>query len=36
MRLRTLRVQPLQEHGVHGEEVHRQDTLGLGPQELPP
>ena len=22
-------VQPLQEHGVHGEEVHRQDAVGL-------
>ena len=29
-------VQPLQEHGVHGEEVHRQHTLGLGAEELPP
>jgi hypothetical protein len=29
-------VQPLEQHRVHGEEVHRQDTLGLGPQELPP
>jgi hypothetical protein len=29
-------VQPLQEHGVHGEEVHRQHTLGLGVEELPP
>jgi hypothetical protein len=29
-------VETLQEHGVHGEEVHRQHTGGLGTQELPP
>ena len=29
-------VQPLQEHGVHGEEVHGQHALGLCPEELPP
>jgi hypothetical protein len=29
-------VQPLQEDGVHGEEVHRQHALGLGPEDLPP
>src|SRR5512133_455330 len=29
-------VQPLQEHGVHGEEVHRQHAVGLCPEELPP
>ena len=28
-------VQPPQQHGVHGEEVHRQHTVGLGMQELP-
>ncbi len=29
-------IQPFEEHGVHGEEVHRQHTLGLRPEELPP
>jgi hypothetical protein len=29
-------MQPLQQHRVHREEVHRQHTLGLGSQELPP
>jgi hypothetical protein len=29
-------VQPFEEHGVHGEEVHRQHTMGLGPEEPPP
>jgi len=29
-------LQPLEEHGVDGEQVHRQHTLGLRPQELPP
>jgi hypothetical protein len=29
-------LQPLQEDGIDGEEVHRQYTLGLRPEELPP
>jgi hypothetical protein len=29
-------VQPFEEDGVDGEEVHRQHTLGLCPEELPP
>jgi hypothetical protein len=29
-------VQTFEQHRVHGEEVHRQDAVGLGPQELPP
>jgi hypothetical protein len=29
-------LQPFAQHRVHGEEVHRQHTLGLGPEELPP
>ncbi len=29
-------IQPPQEHRVHAEEVHRQHTIGLGSQELPP
>ena len=29
-------VQPLQQHGVHVEEVHSEDPGGLGVQELPP
>jgi hypothetical protein len=33
---RKQHVQPLEEHGVHGEEAHRQHTLGLRPQEPSP
>jgi hypothetical protein len=29
-------VQPLQEDGVHGEEIHRRHTVDLGAEELPP
>ena len=33
---RDQRVNPLQHHGVHGHEVHGQDGLGLGGEELAP
>jgi hypothetical protein len=29
-------IQPFEQHGVHGEEVHRQHTLGLGAEAPPP
>jgi hypothetical protein len=29
-------IQPLQQDGVHGEEVHGQHTRGLGAEKLPP
>ena len=29
-------VQPVQQHGVHVQEIHREDPGGLGVQELPP
>ena len=29
-------IEPLEEHGVHAEEVRSQDALGLGPEELCP
>jgi hypothetical protein len=29
-------VQPLQQHGVHVQEINREDSGSLGMQELPP